>query len=291
MKLRNKNQTTRKPSLSPGRRPPLSTYYRGEPGPAAKSPFQQSKPAGRGARRFIFGFLDIIILAILLLGLAYSLLLKPSPILILSSSDYHDKSAYQSSADQVFSSIRNRNKLTFNEAGVIKQLKTKFPEISSASVELPFFSQQPTLRLIISKPSLLMTSGGRRYVVDSQGVIAGTAGVIKNSSRLAKITDQSGFNAQIGGPVLSSADITFIKTLLSEAKAADIPLSSMTLPASAEELDIRTADQPYFVKFFLGGDALRQTGQFLAARHNFQQKGPAPAEYLDVRVPGKIFYK
>jgi hypothetical protein len=290
MNQRNKYQTARKPRLSTGRRTPLSTYYRGEPGPPTQSPFQSS-PTKRSARRFIFGFLDIIILTLLIVGLIYSLILKPSPKMILSSSDYRGRSTYQSAADKIFSSLGNRNKLTFNEAGVVKQLRTQFPEISSASVELPFFSQQPILRIVISKPSLLLVSNGQQYVVDSQGVIAGKASDIKNSSQLTKVTDQSGFGARIGRPVLSSSDISFIRTLISETKTAKVNISNMTLPPAAQELDVRTSDQPYYTKFFLGGDVLRQIGQFLAARHNFAQKGSPPFEYLDVRVPGKIFYK
>jgi len=41
----------------------------------------------------------------------------------------------------------------------------------------------------------------------------------------------------------------------------------------------------------MGGDALVQTGQFLAARKEFDISKKQPPEYLDVRVSGKIFYK
>jgi hypothetical protein len=63
------------------------------------------------------------------------------------------------------------------------------------------------------------------------------------------------------------------------------------LPSTAEELDIHTPDRPYYVKFYLAGDALLQTGQYLASRHQFDTTNSQPAEYLDVRIPGKIFYK
>jgi hypothetical protein len=70
-----------------------------------------------------------------------------------------------------------------------------------------------------------------------------------------------------------------------------VSIKSLTLPKSVQELDLHTSDRTYFVKFYLGGDALQQTGQFLAARHQFDITNSQPAEYLDVRVAGKIFYK
>jgi hypothetical protein len=63
------------------------------------------------------------------------------------------------------------------------------------------------------------------------------------------------------------------------------------LPPKAQELDLRASDQSYYVKFYLGGDAMIQTGQYLAARQKFAQTKQQPGEYLDVRVSGKIFYK
>jgi hypothetical protein len=36
---------------------------------------------------------------------------------------------------------------------------------------------------------------------------------------------------------------------------------------------------------------MQQAGQFLATRNQFNDTNTQPAEYLDVRVPGKVFYK
>jgi hypothetical protein len=70
-----------------------------------------------------------------------------------------------------------------------------------------------------------------------------------------------------------------------------VTITSLSLPSKPSELDLRTKDRPYFVKFYMGGDALTQAGQFLAARAQFDRQNHQPADYLDVRVAGKIFYK
>jgi len=90
---------------------------------------------------------------------------------------------------------------------------------------------------------------------------------------------------------VSASSAKFINTVIAQSKRANVPIVSFVLPNTAQEVDLRTSDKPYYVKFYLGGDALIQTGQFLAARHQFDATNSQPSEYLDVRVAGKIFYR
>ncbi len=111
---------------------------------------------------------------------------------------------------------------------------------------------------------------------------------IKN---LVRLDDQSGFTTQVGKQVLSSQSVNFINNMLAQLQRAKIPVKSLILPKQAQELDLRTNDRPYYVKFYLSGDVLYETGQFLASRHYFDQNHKQPQRYLDVRLGGKIFYK
>jgi hypothetical protein len=147
------------------------------------------------------------------------------------------------------------------------------------------------VHLNIAAPSFFLISGGRIYVVDAAGYVVAGASSLPNVKNLTQVTDQSGFKVALGQPAMSSANVTFINTLLAELKYANVSISSLTLPLQAQELDLRTTDHGYYIKFFLGGDVLQETGQFLATRHNFATTNTQPSEYLDVRVPGKIYYK
>jgi hypothetical protein len=108
---------------------------------------------------------------------------------------------------------------------------------------------------------------------------------------LTEVTDQSGFSANAGQQVMSADSVKFVNALVAQLKHANVPISEIILPPLAQELNLKISDRPYYVKFYLGGDVLQQTGQFLATRKQFSQTNTQPAEYLDVRVPGKIFYK
>jgi hypothetical protein len=269
-------------------------YYRSAQ-PPSKSPFQRGAKAKK--RRFLSKMIDWLIVFIVLAGVIYSLILRPSPTLTLSSTAYRSAGTYRSAAVSALKSFKNRNKLTFDEKGLSVTLKSQFPEISNVSADLPLFGQVPSIQIEIAKPSLLLqgaegtVAAAERLVIDSKGTVVGPASNFQSVKNLPLITDESGFEAGIGHSVLSLTDVHFILTVIAQAKQAKVPFSSLTLPKLAQEVDLRTADRNYFVKFYLGGDALTQSGQFLAARRHFDKTDKHPRQYLDVRVSGKIYYK
>jgi hypothetical protein len=285
----------RQPSLQPRRgqdtakRRQLTSYYRSKtPNPVA-SPFSKKTQKPR-RRKLLFGAIDIILAILLLSALIYSLLLKPQPKVVINDSSYHSSATYKSQISSLFGSLKNRNKISFDENSVVQAIQKEFPEVQSARVELPFFSQQPTVWLNISKPAFKLVSNGS-YIIDSQGLAVAQASQLPRLNKLVALNDQSGFPAGVGKQILSSQAAGFINTVIAQCGRAKVPIASLSLPPLAQELDLRTTDAPYFVKFYLGGDGLTQTGQFLASRQKFAQTKQPPAEYLDVRVSGKIFYK
>lgn len=295
MKLVVVNKDSARPRNRPGvkvdTKAPLTKYYRsGDPSAAQRSPFRPSVLKAK-RRRWLATFVDIVIVAAILFCLVYSLIVKPSPKLLISDTSYHSADVYRQAAASKLKALRNKNKVTLDENGIKAALVKEFPEIADISMELPLLGQTPTVRFNISRPTFFLVSGGQNYILDSQGRVAGRTGDLPQVKNLVTITDQSGFTAEVGKQILSTAEINFIKVVVRETKHGGVPIQSITLPQLAAELDLRPVDKGYFVKFFLSGDALQQVGQYLAAQHNFDLDGTQPGEYLDVRVPGKIFYK
>ena len=274
---------------TPYRRRPLNTYYRAKNQESSASPFKR-KPSKTNHRKWLFGVADILLVGLLLVGLIYSLLLRPQPRVETNNISYHTAAEYKMGIQPFFQSVKDSNKISFDESAVVKAIQTKFPEVQSARIELPFFSQEPTAWLYVSAPAFKLVSGGKTYIVDSQGIVVAEAASLPKMT-LISLNDQSGYTAQIGKPVLSSASVAFINTVIAQSKKAQVPIAQISLPPLAQEMDLQTKDQPYYIKFYLGGDALSQTGQFLAARQKFSKGQSPPSQYLDVRVSGKIFYK
>jgi hypothetical protein len=272
------------------RRAPIANYYRAAKTTGTPSPFRRREPK-TNRRVILFNIADIILLVIVIIGLIYSLILRGDPAIKADGSEYHNSEVYKSQIAPLFSGFRNSNKLTFDESSVVNAIQTRFPEVRSARVELPFFSEQPVVWLDISPPAFTLVNDQNSYLIDTQGVAVAKSADIPAIRNQVTVQDQTGFKVQVGQQVLSSDGVGLLNTVIAQAKQAKVPISSLSLPPRAQELDLKTSDQPYYVKFYLAGDALNQTGQFLAARHQFAKSGKSPAQYLDVRVPGKIFYK
>ncbi len=211
--------------------------------------------------------------------------------MIINSNAYHPGAVYETAANNAFKTLRNRTKLSLDEHGITTTLKKQFPEIDTIKIEVPLVSQIPTLRISIAAPTFNFSSDNNLYVVGSNGVVAGLSSQLAGASKLPSVIDQSGFGAAPGKQVMGTEVIAFINTVLAQCQHAGVKVQSLTLPAAAQELDLRAENQPYFVKFYLGGDVLLQAGQYLAAKHKFDAENSQPQQYLDVRVIGKVFYK
>lgn len=233
-----------------------------------------------------------MIVLVILVGLVYSLIVNPSPVVTPTSTLYHPKADYQAAADKLTSSFWDHTKLTFNETRIVGKLEQQFPEITTATVSLPLVGQRPTVHLNIDPPALILKSAAGEYIINASGKAVAQNPNIKLTPSLPALVDQSGFKVNVGSQALSSDEIGFINQLIAQCQKSRVPISSLVLPAIAQELDLHTADQPYYVKFYLGGsNSSIQIGQFLAARHQFSLNHITPTAYLDVRVSGKVFYK
>jgi hypothetical protein len=253
------------------------------------SPFEAAKEPKKTARHFRRG-LEILIIAVLIIGLLDMLLVSRQPKVILNDSTYHSAQDYQRFLRRRLGGLTNGNKLSFDQDGLVGALRSNYPEIKAAAVELPVFSRQPVFRLEVATPALFLKSQKNSYLVNSNGVAVGLKDKYKNLNSLPEIVDQSGFAIQPGKQVLSSADIQFILAVAKEMKVYSIPVSMLALPNLAQQLDVYTTDAPYYTKFFTGGDPALQAAQMIAARQQFAS-GAKPSQYLDVRVSGKVFYK
>jgi cell division septal protein FtsQ len=272
---------------------PLTFYRSSDPDFEPQSPFKgrDDKNTSRKLASFFYGFIEWVVFLGLVSLLAYSLVIRPSSVVEVNSELFHQKSTYQDAANNILKGVKYSNKITFEEQGVISKLQKQFPEIANASVELPIFAQTPIIHLQVASPSFVLNSNNQSYIIDSAGVAVAKASDFPSFHSALTVEDQSGFNAVLGQQEMSEGAVNFIKTIERQTKHGGVTISSLVLPKAAQELELHTADRAYFVKFYLGGDAMQQAGQYLATRHQLDAQNSQPAEYIDVRVPGKIFYK
>ena len=285
-----KKDKQRQSRAGPNGRSSTRHYRFGRSSATPSSPFRNTGGAGQKAS-WRSRAVDVVLLTTVIGLVVFNFLVTSPPRINIDDSSYRAQQTYESAVREEFADLRGKSKITLNTQKVADNLKQRFPEISKVTIGVPLVGSTVTVNIEVAKPVLKLVSGGGVYVINTSGVASGLADDLPAAGNLPLVLDESGFSVSVGQPVLEAASVNFIKSLSEQLKMANVPIASLTLPPRAKELDLRTSDQPYYVKFYLGGDAAAQIGQYLATRQQFANDGTIPSQYLDVRVQGKAFYK
>lgn len=204
-------------------------------------------------------------------------------------------STYQHAAQKLFgSSLLNANKLTVDTAHITQTLEQEFPELEVASISLPVLGRQPIVYVQPAMPELILqTNRGQAFVVDNHGraLINTTAALGVAQLHIPIVADKSGLQIQPGVVVLPSESASFIGQLAQQFRAKGATVSGYDLTSGGNELDAHVAGAPYIVKYNLRGDAREQAGVFFATKQLLDSQHKIPGQYVDVRVPGRVYYK
>jgi len=208
----------------------------------------------------------------------------------------HNKATYQTAAQTYLSSsILNSNKLTVNTSKIEQEMTRQYPELMSVSIVLPLAGHRPIVYIRTAAPAfILVGSSAQSFVIDENGRALIPAVNVANLEKLnlPVIRDESGLRLSQGSTVLSSTSTAFIKVVLAQLKANNVPIARLSLPAAVSQLDVYPVGKPYYVKFNLQTtEATQQTGTYLATAEKLQEQGIVPSQYIDVRVDGRAYYK
>lgn len=209
--------------------------------------------------------------------------------LILQASPVYQKAAQ----DELNGSILNRSKLTLNTKTIAQKLQDRFPELSEVSITIPIGARRPIVEIQPAQPAMIILSHSGSFVIDANGkalVESNRAEKLKTLN-LPIVTDESGLDIKPGTFVLPTDSGNFIDQTLSQLEAKGLAVETVTLPKTANELHVRLKGKGYYVKFNISGDARLQVGALVAVKERLEAEGKNPAEYIDVRVEEKVFYK
>ncbi len=233
----------------------------------------------------------------IIFSLLYVLRLDTNPRIILADNtagiNLHSSNEYRLAGQRILAnSWLNHNKLTINTGDVERHLKLQFPELRDAAVTLPLIGHRPVIELAMVQPVLVLASQNGNFAIAPNGKAISAVQPNNNTLKsLPVITDKSQLKVDIGTFVLPQSEVSFIETLVAQLKAQKVNIESMTLPAAPSELDVKPNGAAYYIKFNTLQDARTQAGTFLAVKQRLESDHITPAEYIDVRVEEKAFYK
>lgn len=240
----------------------------------------------------VFGVLLLAVMALTALGGQPRVVLKST-----ASSRYflQDESVYRQAITKYLrSSLLHQNKLTLNEADLARTIAHDYPEIKSVVVHKPLIGTSPEVTLTPYDASyILTTTAADAVILDENGHAMVPAGRVADSAGMGLLTiqDKSGRAVAPGAQALPRTTIQFIDTVAAVLKSQNIAITNLVLPAASSELDVYLTGKPYYAKVNLQGDARLQAGTLVATAKQFEKDKVTPMQYVDVRVPGRAYYK
>jgi hypothetical protein len=284
-------------------RPGVFSYYSQRSG----APLANAESVGRRAESISpikrlnlrLGYLpSYIALIAVLIGVFYSFWLQPLPrITVISQAGtvHRDSKLYQQEIEDIWrKTLLNQTKLTVHSGTIRNDILDHFGELADAQIELPLLGRRPAITLTPAKPAMQLISANGTFYVSSTGrVMAKTTDVTQNQlGQLPLIRDEGGLNAEVGKFVIPEPQAVFLQKLYAQLVAAQVSVQSITLPNNAaNEADVRIGDKAYYIKFSTDTDPRQAVGTYIAARDKLNADGVTPAEYIDVRVEEKVFYR
>jgi len=197
--------------------------------------------------------------------------------------------AYGVAAHQLLArDAANHTKLTADLDGTARALQQEFPELQHVSLEAPLVGSRPILYIQVTQPSLILQSPQGNYALNDSGITL--ARLSKLPPNVPLVVDQSGSSLRVSGQALPSSTVSFVQTVAYQLAAAKLDVSAFVLPVGKPyELDIRLEGKAYVVRCNLEADARTQSGALIATVQQLGQR--TPAQYLDLRTPGRVYYK
>lgn len=252
----------------------------------------------RSAKKLDFRYLPTwLSVAVIVFSAMYALTLGTDArvsVVQPGSSLTREPQVYQKAANALLAdSIWNYTKLTVNTETVANKLQQQFPEIQNIAVTVPLLGRRPVIDIQTAEPAFLLASStGGAYYVDNDGRVMVKAGDIKKTlPNIIIVRDQSGIELGPNKQVLPKQYVVYITTIINQLRAQNIPIDSFELPKVPYEVRLKVSGQPYYVRFNTELDGREQVGTYIAAKQKLEGDGKIPAEYIDVRVPERAYYK
>jgi hypothetical protein len=206
-----------------------------------------------------------------------------------------DTGIYGQKADEILgSSVKNKSKLTVDKADIAEQMKAQFPELATVNIATPPWFHQPIFELTLHGTALIFTSSGDKLAINPTGVAIfeqSQDSLKLEGLNVPEITDQTGYQPELGRQVLSAAQVDFILEVDFQLKEKKIEIDKYLLKPGGSELHIVLRGQKYLIKLNTQAEGRESAGAFLAVQQRLEREGKTPRQYIDVRLPERVYIK
>ncbi len=295
-----KEFTGRSPSGPAGKTAPVFSYYSKRSDEATPRPRSQDQTSQSKRRPFWLLYAPSLLALIVVLAAAlYVTTLTDSPKVVLVHTTnepvaIESSTRYEEAANTIMrQSFKSRSKLTIDTDKIAADLKVAFPELDKVIVTIPLFGRRPIVQAALAKPALILVNRQGSFVIDTYGRPILKADQLASSVKdtLPVVADTSDASLELGKQLLTSDLVAFVTAIRTQFDGKKLAMDTYTFPSLANELHIKPTGKNFYIKFNTDGDARLQAGTYFAVQERLDGESKTPAEYIDVRVEERAYYK
>lgn len=191
-----------------------------------------------------------------------------------------------------------RQSWLLNNTSLASAVREQFPEVKNVYIQHTNpISTRLSVRLDFRKPIFVWkgVDGSARYI-DSTGVLFSRNYYTGIDVKALPTVEDQGASSSAAGTVIATTKLTqaisqIYAQLPDQYKDQKSSVSKVVLPRSAREVRAYVTGAPYYVVFSTDRPVETQVGELGQLIDYLAQNNITPAEYIDLRVDHKAYYK
>ncbi|MCA9309436.1 hypothetical protein KC973_03595 [Candidatus Saccharibacteria bacterium] len=196
----------------------------------------------------------------------------------------------------IASKVALRQSWLVDDAQLLEYIQEEYPEVKVVSTEarsLVGGALDATIRF--REPKYIWRAANGTKFIDKDGVLFSVNAFTNvDVGSLPVVEDQSPAGSEDGSAVISSKVgeyIAYIYTDVPRLFGPSAQVISVTLPPRARAINAKVSTVPYAIKLSTERGIEQQVAELNELVAYFKDAGIQPAEYVDVRIENKAFYK
>jgi len=178
------------------------------------------------------------------------------------------------------------NLVTFSGDGFVSKLQQADPTLRSVTVRRKWF-HTVVVTATLKQPSLGWSTGNQTYVLDKDGTVISTTVA---AASLPVVYDGSNLPVTVGQKVASAHFVDFVSQVVPALGADGIGVTHLDIKDTTYDL-AATTNKGYRLLFDTSRGVADEIADLKAVQRLLVAQKHTPAEYIDLRIAGKAYYK
>lgn len=218
------------------------------------------------------------------LALAWQLLSPVQQIKVVGA----DELVVRGALEAAFTELPRRNLLIEGDVLAAKLTRT-IPDAVGVTVEHNLLLSRLSINVTNQTPALRWQSRGVQYRLSDHGFVLALAD--ETDAALPVVFDEANLDVTQKDQIVPRDFVTFVRQFDSAATARQLAVVDRFVSGSTREMRVTLADKAYALRLSTLRSADTQLDELARLERYFSQVGKRAREYVDLRIPGRAYWR